>query len=215
VSEPAAASDPTGLNPTDSGTVVSEFQRRLRAFVSRRVRNPADTDDVVQETLLRIHRHLPDVRSSERLTAWIFQVARSALGDHYRRHRPSESLNGLPEPVGEPEEQAASDFQELAACMAPMLAFLPAADRQAIELAEIKGLTQREAAAQAGLSLSGMKSRVQRARQKLRAALLDCCRIELDRRGGVIGHEPRGEACEPCQPKREPPSGASGRGRCG
>jgi RNA polymerase sigma-70 factor (ECF subfamily) len=65
--------------------IFAAFHRRLRAFVSRRVRNPADVDDVLQETFLRIHRHLGAVRSSDRLAAWVFQIARNTLIDHYRR----------------------------------------------------------------------------------------------------------------------------------
>ena len=49
---------------------------------------------------------------------------------------------------------------------------------------ELEGLTQQTAAKRMGLSLSGMKSRVQRGRARLKQMLDDCCLIELDRRGG-------------------------------
>jgi len=187
-----------------SESVFAEFQRRLRAFVSRRVRNPADVEDILQETFLRIHRHLREVRGADRLAAWVFQVARSAIADHYRRRRqPGEAL-GDHEPPGDPGavvgDESAREFEELAACLAPMVKSLPPADREAIELTELKGLTQREASSHAGVTLSGMKSRVQRARRKLKAMLLEGCHVELDRRGGILGHEPRDGACEPCRP---------------
>jgi RNA polymerase sigma-70 factor (ECF subfamily) len=59
----------------------------------------------------------------------------------------------------------------------------------------VEGITQAEAARRLGLSVSGMKSRVQRARARLRAVVDACCRVELDRRGGVVAYEPRGRAC--------------------
>ncbi len=199
----AAASNPTPSLTADSESVFAEFHRRLRAFVSRRVGTAADTDDVLQETFLRIHRTLGGLRSADRLSAWVFQVARSAIVDHYRRRRPSEPLDDNEWPADDREDRAsvlARERDELAGCLAPMVASLPTADREAIQLSEIQGLTQREASSRACLSLSGMKSRVQRARRKLKAMLLDCCRIELDRRGGIVSHEPREGACEPCQP---------------
>jgi RNA polymerase sigma-70 factor (ECF subfamily) len=188
----------------DSGVVFAEFQRRLRAVVSRRVRNAADVEDIVQETFLRIHRHLAQVRGADRLAAWVFQVARSAMVDHFRRQRqPGDPLSDEHELPAPPDSAGgpgpASEFEELAACLAPMIESLPPADREAIDLTEIKGLTQRAASTHAGVTLSGMKSRVQRARRKLKAMLLDCCRIELDRRGGIVGHEARDGACEPCR----------------
>jgi len=188
----------------DSATVFAEFRRRLRAFVSRRVRNAADVEDIVQETFLRIHRHLGEVRSADRLTAWVFQVARNTIVDHHRRQaQPGEALSADHEPQVDPDvapgHDSANEFEQLAACLAPMIESLPAADREAIELSEIQGLTQREASARVGVTLSGMKSRVQRARRKLKATLLDCCRVELDRRGGIVRHEARGGACGLCR----------------
>lgn len=67
-----------------------------------------------------------------------------------------------------------------------------------LTLTDLEGLSQRDAAAMLGLSLSGMKSRVHRARRQLRAALESCCRIALDGHGQVIGYEPRsGEGLPP------------------
>jgi RNA polymerase sigma-70 factor (ECF subfamily) len=68
---------------------------------------------------------------------------------------------------------------------------LPHPYRQALRLAEFEGATQREVASRLELSLSGAKSRVQRARKMLRGILFECCRIELDRRGGVLDYETR------------------------
>lgn len=200
--ELADASDPAASLRSGFESVFGEFHRRLRAFISRRVGHPADADDVLQETFLRIHRHLGEVRGADRLTAWVFQVARSAIVDHYRRQRPSEALGDNEPPAdgaAAVADESASELEELAACLAPMVAALPPRDREAIELSELKGLTQREASARAGVTLSGMKSRVQRARRKLRAMLLDCCHVELDRRGGIVAHAPRGGACR-CGP---------------
>jgi RNA polymerase sigma-70 factor (ECF subfamily) len=68
---------------------------------------------------------------------------------------------------------------------------LAAPYREAITLIELEGMTQASAAAHVGLSPSGMKSRVQRARAQLRELLVGCCEIELDRRGAIAGYQPR------------------------
>ena len=65
-------------------------------------------------------------------------------------------------------------------------------------MTDLEGLTQSEAARRLNLSVSGMKSRVQRARSHLRSALHDCCRIAVDRRGGVISYEGKSGNCESC-----------------
>jgi RNA polymerase sigma-70 factor (ECF subfamily) len=80
---------------------------------------------------------------------------------------------------------------ELAGCLRPMIDQLSQDYRDAITLVELKGLTQQAAAKQMGISLSGMKSRVQRGRARLKQMLDDCCLIELDRRGGVVDYRTR------------------------
>jgi RNA polymerase sigma-70 factor, ECF subfamily len=75
--------------------------------------------------------------------------------------------------------------------MAPMLRRLPPTRREAITLGDLEGVNQMEAAKRVGVSVSGMKSRVQRGRKQLRAVLEECCRIEFDRRGAIVAYDRR------------------------
>lgn len=169
-----------------------EFDAGLRQFVRRRVANPDDAEDLLQEIYLRIHRHLGDLRAGEKLQSWVYQIARHAVIDHYRRQRVTSEL---PETLSWPEEPAPSAFQELAVSLQSMLKCLPEKDRQALQMVELEGMTQQALAQQLGISLSGAKSRVQRAREKLKSALLDCCHFEFDRLGQVAAYEPRCTTC--------------------
>ncbi len=80
-----------------------------------------------------------------------------------------------------------------------MIDRLPDGYRQAIVLTEFEGLTQQQAAAQLGLPLPNLKSRVQRGRGRLKALLLECCRVDLDRRGGIASYEARDGLCQECR----------------
>jgi len=76
-----------------------------------------------------------------------------------------------------------------------MVKSLPEQDRQALVLTEYQGLTQKEYGERLGLSFSGAKSRVQRAREKLKQMLLECCHFELDRRNHIIDYQPHCRCC--------------------
>jgi len=89
------------------------------------------------------------------------------------------------------EEDDRSALRELAACLQPMLRQLAPAYQDAIRMADLDGLTHVEAARRAGVSVSGMKSRVQRARQQLRAIVEECCRVDFDRRGSITSFASR------------------------
>jgi RNA polymerase sigma-70 factor (ECF subfamily) len=96
----------------------------------------------------------------------------------------------LPEMSYMPEDRFDDVVSELIPCIQEMIDDLPADYRQALILTEYEGLTQKELAQRLGISLSGAKSRVQRAREKLKIMLLNCCHFEFDRLGRVVDYEP-------------------------
>lgn len=185
--------------------------QQLRPFISRRVATAADTDDVLQEVLVRVHRGLAGLRDDERLAAWVYRIARNVIVDHVRARPPAPSTASLLAPELEVEDDRAAE-RDLAAALAFFVTALPSPYREAITLTELEGRTQREAAEMVGVSLSGMKSRVQRGRARLRAMLEACCEIALDARGRVIACAPRPDAVLPegccCQSADDPKSTA-------
>lgn len=193
----------------DTQQIWSEFSHRLRAFIARRVDSTADVDDILQDVFLRIHRHAGSLEQRERLVSWLFQITRNAIADYYRAPVRRELLAGAPQDLerdgehalrwmDEREEPSADAARELATCLGPMVARLPSHYREAVTLIDLEGLPQKEAARQAGLSLSGMKSRVQRGRQALEQLMHDCCRIETDAGGRVMDYQMRGGSCGSC-----------------
>ncbi len=186
----------------------------LRAFIAKRVNDQGAVDDILQEVFLRVHRQIETVNDPQRLFSWIYQITRHAIIDHYRKPgRQREAPAGLSAELEVLKEGqtiflvAADDAtalcEELAGCLRPMIERLSQDYREAITLVELEGLTQEAAARRVGISLSGMKSRVQRGRKQLKQMLDDCCLIELDRRGGVIDYRTRSANCGSCdRPKR-------------
>jgi len=95
-----------------------------------------------------------------------------------------------------PEESRENQaVRSLLPCILPLVERLPWPYRQALLLTEYEGLTQKELGQRLGLSLSGAKSRVQRARDQFRDLLLECCHFEFDRRGTIIDYHPNCEFC--------------------
>jgi RNA polymerase sigma-70 factor (ECF subfamily) len=183
-----------------------ELHGNLRAFIGRRVRNQADVDDLVQRVLLQIVKGLGSLRDAERLHAWVYRTARNVIVDHYRSstaRRDLASGDAVDVATADAPDLSVDDdsiaLQELATCLTPMLRQLQPAYREAVTLTDLEGITQAEAAERVGVSLSGMKSRVQRGRRQLKAVLEACCRVDLDKRGGIVGYEPREpDSCTRC-----------------
>ena len=190
-----------------------EFHDQLRAFIARRVDNEADVEDILQNVFLRVHQSLGTLQRADRLASWLYQVTRNAIADYYRaperrREIPTDftletevGRNGVQGNIGtllDSDEQRAKAVEELAGCLRPMTQHLPAHYRDAISFAELDGLTQREVAERYGISVSGMKSRVQRGRQMLKHMLHEYCQIHLGLDGRIADYECQDSSCGHC-----------------
>jgi len=170
-----------------------ELEQHLRPYLARRVASPTDIDDILQEIFVRMHRSLAALRDEERFGGWVYRVANSAIIDHARQRarvphltsRDDFELEASPEPADEQFQSA------LGECVALFVSRLSSPYREAVTLTELQGLTQKEAADMLGVSLSGLKSRVQRGRSKIRRMFEECCQISVDCRGRVIECEAR------------------------
>jgi RNA polymerase sigma-70 factor, ECF subfamily len=187
--------------------VWQELHDRLLGFIGRRVRSRDDAEDILQEVMLRIHRHSGDLEHTDRVAGWVYRIATNSIADHYRRPARRELPTGHAADVPDTDSTAPATSvppdadqlrAELAGCLAPLTARLPTIYREALEITEFQETSQVEAAAQLGLSVSGMKARVQRGRRQLKELLLDCCQVELDSRGGVTAYRAKRGACASC-----------------
>lgn len=178
------------MTPTVEG-IWQNLASQLRAFIRSRIRDHVAAEDILQEVFVKIQRKLPTLRAGERLDAWVWRITRNAISDHFRRQRPSEPLASE---IASDLENSAS-LPDLTPCVRRFIAELSPDHREALLLTEWNGLTQEQTAKKLGLSISGAKSRVQRARSELKQMLLRCCRLELDRRGNVIEMERRDKKC--------------------
>ncbi len=168
--------------------VWTEFADKLGRFIRARVADPATAEDILQDVFLKIHGRLDQLKDPAGLQSWLYLIARNAIIDHYRTRKPTSELDeSLPAepPAHDPE------LEGLKTAFHRMIYGLPPLYRDALVLTELEGLTQKELAGRLGISLSGAKSRVQRGRELLKHAMLDCCHLEFDRRGKIIDCTPR------------------------
>lgn len=167
-----------------------EFGPALKSFIRRRVSDEALVEEIMQDVMVKVQSRLDSLKNPAKLKPWIYQICRFTIIDHYRCQKIAvESPDNL---IVEVQIEEAHFRQKLDACIQEMVENLPAKYRQAVFLTAYEGLTQREMSKLLGLSVSGAKSRVQRARERLKTELLNCCHIELDTFGRIIDYAPKG-----------------------
>jgi len=178
--------------------VWTQLSSDLWRFIRGKVSDDHVADDLLQEAFVRIHGGIAMLKDTDRLAAWVYQVARNLIHDHHRKG--SRIAVPLLDEVAEAADPGSDLLNRAATWLPEMVGQLPDAYRDAVQLAEIGGLNQQEVADRLGLSLSGAKSRIQRGRGMLKEILLGCCDFELDRRGNIIDCVPKpdGKVCLNC-----------------
>ncbi|MEN8185174.1 MAG: sigma-70 family RNA polymerase sigma factor, partial [Myxococcota bacterium] len=147
----------------------------LRVWIRSRVWDRDAVEDVVQNVLLSIHRARHTYRPERPFTPWLRTVMRNAVIDHLRvRRRQREREESLPEqePAAPPEELPILR-DSLSPRISRALSALPPAQRQAVELLQVQGLSVAEAAVRAGVSPGALKVRAHRGYRAMRSQLLE------------------------------------------
>lgn len=187
------------VQPT-TDTIWTQLSSDLRRFIRRRVSDDHVTDDLLQETFVRVHRKISTLHEEDRLTAWVYQIARNVILDHYRKATNSPAKLTNNDPTDGCENERNQPLCRGTGWLEEMIRSLPDGYREAVQLAEIEGLPQQEVADRLGLSLSGAKSRIQRGRVKLKGVLKQCCKFEFDERGNMVDYDPKPDrtVCRNC-----------------
>lgn len=162
--------------------IWSDLHGELRNFIRSWIGDPVQAEDLLQEIFIKIHLHLHQLKDPERLTAWVYQISRNVISDHFRQLRTagSHTLSTLPD-----REEEEPLYASLSSCINGKIARLSSKGREAILLTYFQNYSQKDLAGLLGLSYSGTKNRIQRAREKLRRDILDCERVVADPSGRI------------------------------
>ncbi len=170
-----------------------KHESELRGWMIGRMGNRADAEDLLQELFLKAIRQGDRFCSVTNARAWLFTVARNALADRTRVQR---TQVALPDEFPAPTDMAAP-IDALSACLPRALAEMSDDDREVIERCDLGCMTLEAYANLKGISVPGAKSRIQRARKRLRAHLTTACQVRLDQAGKVCCFVPRPPAGDP------------------
>jgi RNA polymerase sigma-70 factor (ECF subfamily) len=169
------------------------IHKKLKLFILSKVSDISYTEDILQNVFIKIHSSIGTLKDENKINAWIYQIARNEITDHFRRLKKGKIF--IPLVADQEEEQTINLWNEALADMIKMMDNLPLESCEALCLTELDGLSQKDYAQKVGISYTAAKSRVQRSRQMLKDMLLKCCHYELDRYGTVIDISPNCCCC--------------------
>jgi RNA polymerase sigma-70 factor (ECF subfamily) len=173
--------------------VWKKYSEDLKRFIFSKVKNDVATDDVLQDTFIKIHTKLHTLKDVTKLKSWIFSIARNSILDYFKSNNKTfEFANFESETIIEENIHTEKD------CLRGILQNLPKKYRDPLFLSDIKGLKQQEVAKQLKQTLSTTKSQIQRARKLIAQGFIDCCGYVLNEDGKLVGEIQDKEDCKVC-----------------
>lgn len=158
----------------------------MRGYLRHRLGDTHLADDLLQDVFVKAMRQGQVFCRLDSPRAWIFHVARNALIDNQRTHHPAEPL---PDDIAATQDDLAP-IDALTTCIDRVLPQLEEPDRDILDHCDLRGLRQQDYADANGLTLAATKSRLLRARQRLRERMTANCEVHFDAAGTVCCHVP-------------------------
>ncbi|MGM1057096.1 MAG: sigma-70 family RNA polymerase sigma factor [Bacteroidota bacterium] len=161
-------------------TIWKTFNSEIYFFILKKVKNKDVANEILQNSFLKIHQNINQLKDSEKVRAWSFQIVRNEIANHFNNESKtyhSMNFNLLKNP---------DSYKEFC-CFDRFISNLPKEYKEVIELVYIKGKKQNEVAELVGISLANVKARIRRAKAILKINFNECCKFELNEEGKLTG----------------------------
>ncbi|MBL7560928.1 sigma-70 family RNA polymerase sigma factor [Olleya sp. YSTF-M6] len=165
----------------------------IKYFIFSKVKDEVITEDLLQETFIKVHTKLNTLKEEDKLKSWVFSIARYTVLDYFRSKKIVYETT---------EEDFVFEEQKLehteADCLPGIIKSLPKKYRDPLFLSDIKGLKQQQIANQLNLALPTVKSQIQRGRKMIVQGFVDCCDFVINDQGFLVGEVKDKADCKMC-----------------
>jgi RNA polymerase sigma-70 factor, ECF subfamily len=166
--------------------IWTDLHQELKKFILSKVKNADTSNDILQDVFLKIHLNIHALNDSSKFTSWVYQITRNTVADHFRKINSDVHIDDFDFAEQESEEPL---YQALSNCLNLKISKLPEKYKQAILLISFENYSQIALAEELSISYSGVKTRVQRAREKLKNLIVDCSNLETDNKGNIVEYQ--------------------------
>ena len=161
--------------------IYLEFEKSLYLYIKSKVKNKHLAEDILQDVFIKINDNLQSLKDEQKLKSWIFSIARNSIMDHYRKNKHFIDISELELPE-ETKENVSECYYK---CLTPFINSLDNKYKEALLHTELGTMSQKDYAEEIGISYSGVKSRVQRAKLQIKESFVSCCMIKRDAFGNT------------------------------
>ena len=187
---------------TDTKIIWNTYSKDIKRFILSKTNDKTITDDLLQETFIKVHTKISNVQDVTKIKSWLFSVANNTVMDYFRttkKDKISLDNNTAKKDIADNDDLNA-DFYEHSEqdCLYGIIKSLDKKYRDPLFMSDIQGYKQQEIAEVLHLPLPTVKSQIQRARKMIAQGFMDCCGYELNDKGKLVGEIKAKEDCKVC-----------------
>ena len=167
--------------------IRKQYDKQLSELICHKVNHHDCCHDILQDVYLKVIQHIDKIERADHIGPYVKKLASNTVTDYYRSKKATEISLQENIMVSASEIDLTNKTHSLASSFfMEKIEALPDIYKHALVKTELEGISQKQLAADLGISYSGLKSRVQRAKEMLRRSILECCDYKFDVYGNVI-----------------------------
>lgn len=167
-------------------SIHKTFGQQIHNLICKKVGHLNDCHDIMQEVYLKIMLNINKVEQANNMAGYLIKLSNNIVIDYFRRAKQVANTEITDEICDHNEKIKDPSLQLADCCLRPMIESLPAIYRNALIVTELEGMKLKDYAEKTGISLSNAKIRVQRAKEKLKEIIMQCCSYDFDKYGNII-----------------------------
>jgi RNA polymerase sigma-70 factor (ECF subfamily) len=175
------------------------YRQKLLNFITSKIENKEDAEELLNEVFIKLTEAINKNTPPDNISAWLYRVTKNSIIDYYRTKKHFEPLAENVSENNSTNNEEMDTIKQLSQCILPMINALPETYQQPLMLSEIEGYKYQEVATTLGISVSAVKSRILRGREKLHKSMVSCCTIHKNDSNETVDYDKKmGSSCSNC-----------------
>lgn len=169
--------------------VWEELNTQLLFFIKKRIKNKEDAEDILQDVYIKLHKNIDSLNDEQKIVSWIYQITRNTINDCYKRCYRLKKVEFEEHHIEMSLEEEDNLNDEILVSMKKIIEELPVDSKKLIKLYEFEDMSHKEISKRLDIKENTSKSRLKRAKEKLKDQLDECCVFQIDKFGNILDYK--------------------------
>jgi RNA polymerase sigma-70 factor, ECF subfamily len=165
-----------------------ELNDHLLFFIRKRIKNKEDAEDILQDVYIKLHKNINNLNDEKKIVSWIYQITRNTINDCYKKCYRLKKVEFEEYHIELTHEEEENLNDEILISMKKIIEELPKDSKELIKLYEFEDMSHKEISKKLEIKENTSKSRLKRAKEKLKNQLDECCVFQIDKFGNVLDY---------------------------